>query len=155
MSRIHRGRFRRGEKYVVVNPFRVSSKEMMKVGTVVPSEDFPLGVSHLRSLFRRRRIGHLDSDWANSMLARQKDILKKESDARIAAKKVISDSAETGSGGGDTTIVNVLDPSLVGDFLTSPSGERVLINVIEETAAEEKAAEDSKKSKKSKSKSKK
>lgn len=35
---------------------------------------------------------------------------------------------------GNTTVINVLDPSLVGDFLTSPSGERVLINVIERNA---------------------
>ena len=45
-----------------------------------------------------------------------------------------------GTGGGEsqpsgsTTVVNVLDPSLVGDYLNSSSGERVLINVIERNA---------------------
>lgn len=45
-----------------------------------------------------------------------------------------------GAGGGEsqpsgsTTVVNVLDPSLVGDYLNSSSGERVLINVIERNA---------------------
>lgn len=43
------------------------------------------------------------------------------------------DSA-AGANAGNVTVVNVLDPSLVGDFLTSPSGERVLINVIERNA---------------------
>lgn len=37
--------------------------------------------------------------------------------------------------GGDTKIINVLDPGLVGDFLTSSQGERVLVNVIERNAS--------------------
>ncbi len=37
--------------------------------------------------------------------------------------------------GNSTRIVNVLDPSLVGNFLTSASGEKVLVNVIERNSS--------------------
>ena len=33
------------------------------------------------------------------------------------------------------TIVNVLDPHLVGDYLASPDGEEVIVNVIERNSA--------------------
>ena len=35
-----------------------------------------------------------------------------------------------GSGAGSTRIINVLDPSVVGDYLATPSGERAILNVI-------------------------
>lgn len=34
------------------------------------------------------------------------------------------------SGAGSTRIINVLDPSVVGDYLATPSGERAILNVI-------------------------
>jgi len=36
--------------------------------------------------------------------------------------------------GGGTRIVNVLDPNLMQDYLTTPAGERVILNVIERNA---------------------
>ncbi|QBQ71184.1 tail length tape measure protein [Shewanella phage S0112] len=48
----------------------------------------------------------------------------------------LQSSAGSQKQGGDSfRLVNVLDPSLVGDFLTSPSGEQVLVNVIERNAS--------------------
>jgi hypothetical protein len=35
-----------------------------------------------------------------------------------------------GAGAGSTRIINVLDPSVVGDYLATPSGERAILNVI-------------------------
>lgn len=40
-------------------------------------------------------------------------------------------NAANGGGGGGTRIVNVIDPSLVQDYMTSAAGERVILNVIE------------------------
>jgi hypothetical protein len=34
------------------------------------------------------------------------------------------------SAAGSTRIINVLDPSVVGDYLATPSGERAILNVI-------------------------
>ncbi|HWH75547.1 MAG TPA: tape measure protein [Methylibium sp.] len=39
-----------------------------------------------------------------------------------------------GAGGAGTRIINVIDPNLVGDYLTSASGERTILNVIERNA---------------------
>lgn len=41
------------------------------------------------------------------------------------------DPRNAANGGGSTRIVNVLDPALVQDYLTSSDGERVLVNVIQ------------------------
>lgn len=46
-----------------------------------------------------------------------------------------SGSAEGGSGVSSVNIVNVIDPSIVEDFLDTPGGEKVIVNVIERNAA--------------------
>lgn len=40
-------------------------------------------------------------------------------------------NAANGGGGGGTRIVNVIDPNMVQDFMSSAAGERVILNVIE------------------------
>lgn len=47
-----------------------------------------------------------------------------QSRAEVAAMR-------SGSGGGGTRIVNVIDPNLVQDYMTSAAGERTILNVIE------------------------
>jgi hypothetical protein len=43
-------------------------------------------------------------------------------------------AAQGGGQGGGTRIVNVIDPGLLQDFMTTASGERTVLNVIERNA---------------------
>lgn len=63
------GIFRRNATFVVVRHLRLTGKTVLKVGTEVPSDEYPLKQYHLRSLFLRRLIGIQGSPWADSMLA--------------------------------------------------------------------------------------
>lgn len=52
---------------------------------------------------------------------------------RVQSRQEVSAMRQGGSGGG-TRIVNVIDPGLVQDYMTSASGERTILNVIERNA---------------------
>jgi phage-related minor tail protein len=53
---------------------------------------------------------------------------------RVQSRQEVAASKQDGGTGGGTRIVNVIDPALVQDYMTSASGERTILNVIERNA---------------------
>lgn len=62
------GIFRRHNKFVVVKPIRLSANDTLEVGTVIDMEKDNVKWFQLRLWFKRRRIGTVDSDWANQLI---------------------------------------------------------------------------------------
>ncbi len=62
------GIFRRSNKFVAVKPIHLSAKVTLEVGTVIDLEKHHVRPFQLRMWFQRRRVGTLDSPWANMML---------------------------------------------------------------------------------------
>lgn len=62
------GMFRRINKHVVVRPIHLTAKTVLEVGTVIDPEKHNVKVFQLRLWFQRRRIGIVDSPWANAQL---------------------------------------------------------------------------------------
>ena len=52
---------------------------------------------------------------------------------RVQSRQEVAASKSGGSSSG-TRIINVIDPNLVADYMTTPSGERTILNVIERNA---------------------
>jgi len=52
----------------------------------------------------------------------------------VLARNDPRNAANGGGGGGGTRIINVLDPGLVQDYMTSSSGEKTFVNLIERNA---------------------
>jgi len=94
MSR-YQGPYRRGQKYVVVKHVRISEKFIAMPGTIVPNEEFPLRATHIRSLYRRRRLGIIGSDWARNQLeAYNARLLRENEDAVLAKIPTVADIPE-------------------------------------------------------------
>lgn len=72
----------------------------------------------------------LKSDEVPAILQTGEEVLSRD-DPRNAAN---GGGLGGGASGGGTRIINVLDPNLVQDYMQTPSGERVLLNVIERNA---------------------
>jgi len=62
------GIFRRSNKFVAVKPIHLSAKVTLEVGTVIDLEKHHVRPFQLRMWFQRRRVGTLDSPWADMML---------------------------------------------------------------------------------------
>ncbi len=52
-----------------------------------------------------------------------------------AANSAVSSAESDSQRGGGTKIINVLDPNLMEDFVASPQGERVIVNLIERNSS--------------------
>ena len=62
------GIFRRHNKFVVVRTIHLTANDTLEVGTVIDMKRGNVKWFQLRLWFRRRKIGTLDSPWANAML---------------------------------------------------------------------------------------
>lgn len=141
------GIFRKGNKFVVVKTIYLTSKKILEAGTVIDMVRHNVRMFQLRLWFRRRRIGTVDTPWADEMLKGvkfpERGSIGKRPDVEDNPTLVGTVSSVGKAKADSVKVINVLDPTIVEDLLASPEGGKAVLNVISgeniELTAEQKA----------------